>query len=315
MIVSSCPLRISLAGGSTDHPHFIEKYGEGSVISFPSNLRVYVTLHRDVAGLNALKKKFIVNYTRREEVDNMLDIKNDVVREVLKWFKIDYPMTISLTSDISSTGSGLASSSAYIMAMVNAINVLMRHNMTEYEICTVSYEIEKLFNPLVGQQDFYGSLSGGLKRINFFKNKTPSIEYISNNLWLDKITLISTGVNRSSTDVLSSINIDECVWLLDDVEQLHDAFVEKDSSKVFRVIRKSWINKKNTSNVICEHPAVAELDNIILDDENIYAHKLCGAGNGGFFLTFGSYGSLQKALDNDIIPIRISQEGLKIVQI
>jgi len=32
MIISSCPLRISLFGGSTDNPYFVEKYGRGSVI-------------------------------------------------------------------------------------------------------------------------------------------------------------------------------------------------------------------------------------------------------------------------------------------
>ena len=48
MIITSCPLRISLVGGSTDHPYFLEKYGTGSVISFPSTLRVYTTLHQDV---------------------------------------------------------------------------------------------------------------------------------------------------------------------------------------------------------------------------------------------------------------------------
>ena len=61
MIISSCPLRISLVGGSTDHPLFLKKYKRGSVISFPSNLRVYVTLHKDVGGINGVDKKFIIN--------------------------------------------------------------------------------------------------------------------------------------------------------------------------------------------------------------------------------------------------------------
>ena len=31
MLVASCPLRISLFGGSSDNPYFVEKYGYGSV--------------------------------------------------------------------------------------------------------------------------------------------------------------------------------------------------------------------------------------------------------------------------------------------
>ena len=32
MYIASCPLRISLFGGSTDNPYFVEKYGRGSVL-------------------------------------------------------------------------------------------------------------------------------------------------------------------------------------------------------------------------------------------------------------------------------------------
>ena len=38
MIIASCPLRVSLFGGSTDNPHFVDKYGYGSVISFACDL-------------------------------------------------------------------------------------------------------------------------------------------------------------------------------------------------------------------------------------------------------------------------------------
>ena len=46
MYIAHCPLRISLFGGSTDSPYFVEKYGYGSVISFASNLKTYVTVGR-----------------------------------------------------------------------------------------------------------------------------------------------------------------------------------------------------------------------------------------------------------------------------
>ena len=64
----SCPLRISLFGGSTDNPYFVEKYGRGSVISFTSNLKTYVTISQDKFGLNKDKHKYIINYSKREEV-------------------------------------------------------------------------------------------------------------------------------------------------------------------------------------------------------------------------------------------------------
>ena len=47
MFIASCPLRVSLFGGSTDNPVFVERYGYGSVISFACSLKTYITLHED----------------------------------------------------------------------------------------------------------------------------------------------------------------------------------------------------------------------------------------------------------------------------
>ena len=60
MYIASCPLRVSLFGGSTDNPYFVEKYGRGSVISFTSNLKTYVTISQDKIGLNKEKHKYII---------------------------------------------------------------------------------------------------------------------------------------------------------------------------------------------------------------------------------------------------------------
>ena len=46
MIVSKCPLRVSLVGGSTDLQSFIDKYGYGQVISFPISLYTYISLSK-----------------------------------------------------------------------------------------------------------------------------------------------------------------------------------------------------------------------------------------------------------------------------
>ena len=61
MLVASCPLRISLFGGSSDNPYFVEKYGYGSVISFTCDLKTYVTISQDRIGYNREKHKYIIN--------------------------------------------------------------------------------------------------------------------------------------------------------------------------------------------------------------------------------------------------------------
>ena len=59
MYIASCPLRVSLFGGSTDNPHFVDKYGYGSVISFACSLKTYVTITQDKFGLNKHDHKYL----------------------------------------------------------------------------------------------------------------------------------------------------------------------------------------------------------------------------------------------------------------
>ena len=57
MFYASCPLRVSLFGGSSDNPFYVEKYGYGSVISFTCDLKTYVTISQDKIGFNKQKGK------------------------------------------------------------------------------------------------------------------------------------------------------------------------------------------------------------------------------------------------------------------
>ena len=111
MYVASCLLRISLFGGSTDNPYFVDKYGRGSVISFSSNLKAYITLHEDKMGFNKVGRKYIINYARREEVDAVNEIQNEIIRNPLEYFGC-HPINVTMKSHAYSQGSGLASSSA-----------------------------------------------------------------------------------------------------------------------------------------------------------------------------------------------------------
>jgi len=315
MIISCCPLRISLVGGGSDHPYFIEKYKRGSVISFTSNLKVYVTLHKDIAGINYTDKKFIINYSQREEVENINDIRNDIVRKVLQYFDIDYTLTISLTSDISSSGSGLASSSAYILALISALNFQNNWNLSEFEVCKIGFNIEKSINPLVGQQDLFGSLEGGLKRIDFSLDSDPSITILPPIFDNENIYLIHTGICRNSTNILHNINIDNSFALLEEVSNFEKYIKSDNINKIYSTINDAWKIKKTTSDLICGNESIKVLDNILSLNPNIFAHKLCGAGNGGYFLVFGDISSIQQQITNTIIPISITNTGISVKKI
>jgi D-glycero-alpha-D-manno-heptose-7-phosphate kinase len=312
ILTTICPLRISLVGGSTDHPEFLNKYDKGNVISFPCNLKTYVTLHKDVFGINSIGNKYILNYSKREEVNFVNDIKNELIRICFEELNVSQ-INLFITSDVPSIGSGLATSSAYLMALIKAIYVMRETNITESEICKLAMSIEKKFNPLVGQQDFYGSI-GGLKKINFYRNDDPDIKYLDTEIFnhMD-MYLIYTGVSRSSTEVLKTINIDKSIPLLDDVITLENSIKNVDVDLFNKTIKNTWINKKNTSPMICENDELMILDLKISEDKNVLSHKLLGAGNGGYFLIFtpkNKFEEINKKYKN-INKIKISDTGIK----
>ena len=166
MYYASCPLRISLFGGSSDNPYFIEKYGYGSEISFTCDLKTYVTISQDKIGFNKQKGKYLINYSKREEVDKVGDIKNEVVRTVLEYFKMP-PVQVTLTSDAYSQGSGLASSSSYTISLIKACCLFLDIAIKEHDVCKLAYKLERTYNPYCGYQDPYGCGVGGFKRIEF----------------------------------------------------------------------------------------------------------------------------------------------------
>ena len=174
MIIASCPLRVSLLGGSTDLEDFISYYGCGQVISFPINLYTYVSVNKRYDG------KFLIQYSKTESVNKISDIKNDLVRVVLEHFNISTYITVALNADIPSHGSGLSSSSSFMIAMIKAISKFKEIELSDYEICNLALKLERKFNPLVGRQDPLGCGLKGFKHLEFNSKCKTKITPFSN---------------------------------------------------------------------------------------------------------------------------------------
>ena len=310
MIIVSCPLRISLFGGSTDNPYFVEKYGKGSVISFTSNLKTYITLHEDKLGYNFQGRKYIVNYSKREETEYIGDIKNELVRIVLNYFGC-FPLTVSMTSDAYSQGSGLASSSSYIIALIKCISMFQELNLTDIEICELALKLEQEMNPYCGYQDPYGCGIGGFKKIDFEKGGIIKYDFLSTDLFKHyDAHLVFTGITRNSKNVLQDVtaNIDKSFPLLKTVDNAYDALKRKDYSMFLELLNHSWEQKKQTSSLITENKEIQTIDNVLTESEEVIAHKLCGAGNGGFFLVFSKPNDLK--IPYKSIKIEVEPNGV-----
>ena len=311
MIYASCPLRISLFGGSTDNPYFVEKYGDGSVISFTCDLKTYVTISQDKIGFNKEKHKYIVNYSRREEVKKIEDIQNEVVKAVLEYFKMP-PVQVTLTSDAYSQGSGLASSSSYTISLIKACCLFLNLPIKEHDACKLAYKLERTYNPYCGYQDPYGCGIGGFKRIEFMGGDRVKYEYLSTDIFnYYDAHLVFTGVTRNSKKILKNItdNLEKVKPCLDTVESAHHALMDKDYETFLGYLTEGWKQKKQTSDSIVENKKIKRIDEILENNNSVVTHKLCGAGNGGFFLTFSKKGTL--TIPYSSVKIYAVPEGVK----
>ena len=310
MLIASCPLRISLFGGSTDNPYFVKEYGYGAVISFTCDLKTYVTISQDKIGFNKEQHKYIINYSKREEVSKVEDIQNEVVRTVLEHFNMP-PVQVTLTSDAYSQGSGLASSSSYTISLIKACCLFLKITMTESEICKLAYELERIYNPYCGYQDPYGCGVGGFKRIEFMNDDCIKYEFLSTELF-DKYDthLVFTGVTRNSKKILKNVtdNLEKVKPILNTVASAYENLIQKNYESFFDYLNQGWQQKKNTSSSICENEKIKEIDFALENNPSVLSHKLCGAGNGGFFLVFSDKDNLN--IPYESVKINLSPEGV-----
>ena len=286
MIVTKCPVRIGLVGGSSDLDSFMNRHGRGAVINFPVNIYTYVITHTDIVGHNAYYDKYIVNYSSKEVVDKIENIKNILVKTAFTEFDVP-PCYISMTSDVFSVGSGLASSSSYMVSLLKSISSMNNLNLSNYELSTLAMKLERKFNPLLGFQDTYGCGIGKLKRIDCTFKNSPQIKYLPDNIFNSfDMYVVYSGISRNSTNILKTINITDDTSMLCLVDEMQECIEKNDREKFIKLISSGWEIKKKTSKQITSNEKIRKIDNLFENDDDILCHKLCGAGNGGFFLLF-----------------------------
>ena len=308
MIITKTPFRISFAGGGSDIKSFY-KYYNGKVVSTTIDKYIYVVVRKQ---LGIYEFKYRVNWSKTEFTNSIDKIKHPIVREALRYFKIDYPMEITTFSDIPAN-TGLASSSAFAVGLVHALLALKRKKISKHLIASVAAKIEVDFlKRNIGKQDHFACAYGGINQITFFKNekvkvkKIKSKKIILNNL-RDNLQLYYTTIKRNASktlktqiklDDLQKKNIIKLTNFTDPISKIFSS--NKGSLNSFGLIlHQSWLIKK----AINIGTTTKEIDGYYEKalKNGAIGGKILGAGNGGFFLFFikAKYrAKLEKSLKN-----------------
>lgn len=287
-ILTVSPLRISFVGGGTDIPNYYLK-NSGKVVSTAINKYVYVFIKRHDT---AFGEKFRLSYSEVEHVNSIDEIKNNIIRECLKFLEIDEPLHISTLADLPA-GSGLGSSSSFTTALLLGLHKLKGEVVTKYQLAEEAchIEINKLQQP-IGKQDQYAVSFGGFNCFEFLPNNTVKIDPVLlsaklENEFIKRSVLFWTNQTRGATRILedqqqrSATNEIKLAKMYDLATEFRNNLQEIiDWTKLRNLISEGWELKKTFS------PLIEKFDknHLLLEVEKYYktGFKILGAGGGGF---------------------------------
>ena len=324
MIITKAPLRISFCGGGTDLAAFYERAGYGAVLSTSIDKYVCIAIHR------YFENKFLLKYSNTELTDTVDEIKHPLIRECLKLCRIQDPLEVTSFADIPSSGSGLASSSAFSVALLHACHVFQGRMPSKQTLASGACEVEidRIGEP-IGKQDQYASAYGGLNMIRFNADGSTWIDPVILPKGLkaeieSRLMLFYTGTTRNASSILfeqRSRTMDDrktfqaLVKIRDQAEQLRADLVAGNADALGHLLHEGWQLKREFATGVTS-PRLDEIYNSAIA-AGALGGKLLGAGGGGFFL-FYCHADRQEALraalkDLREIPFSMENQGSRVI--
>ena len=286
MIITQTPLRISFAGGGTDFPDFFNKH-RGRVVSMAVDKYIYCVVKERFDDL------IVVGYTKREVVEKVAEIGHELVREAMRKTGVKKGVEITFLSDIPSAGSGLGSSSAVTVGVLNALYQYRGKAVEAVKLAEEACEIEiEILGKPVGVQDQYIAAFGGIRYMEFSGRGVKVSEVAVNGETKDdlekQLMVFYTGRTRQAEEVLAEQkeNISKKTKLLNQMaDQAVKAkeFLERGRIEdLGKLLNKGWQLKKQMASRISDRE---------IDDKyraavkaGAWGGKICGAGGGGFLM-------------------------------
>jgi len=326
MIITRTPFRMSFFGGGTDFAGYYEnsRLGYGTVLSTALNMYVYIMVCK------RFDNKIRVCYRIQEMVDSVDEVQHNIVREAMKIAGITEGIDIVYSADIpmSTSGVGLASSSAFAVGMLEAFYALKGKYADKRKLADDAIHLERVLCAEAGGiQDQIAASFGGLNRINFSADGytvNPVIISPERKKTLnDNLMLFFTGISRFSSEIQKTTEksmkdkTQELLKMYELVDQAEQVLVNKDRDldDFGRLLDYTWQLKRGISSGISSD-SIDEQYNAAMK-AGALGGKLLGAGGGGFLLFYvpkEKQDSVRAALKNQLhVPFKFENEGTTIV--
>jgi D-glycero-alpha-D-manno-heptose-7-phosphate kinase len=325
MIITKTPFRVTLGGGGTDLASFYRENG-GFILAVAIDKYMFLNVNTPI-----LDDSIRVQYSRTEVVNHVDDIQHTLAREALRFFHIENGVEVVSIADIPA-GTGLGSSSCYVVGLLNAIHGLTQTAASPerlaQEACEI--ELERLHKP-IGKQDQYMAAYGGLTTLNISNDGHVNatrlclaidlVESLESNM-----LLFYTGAARDALSILrvqdsaTRAGINQVIGSLREIKdiglEIRDAILRGNLNRFGELLDTHWQIKKRLSGGI-SNPFIDECYALAKRNGAI-GGKICGAGGGGFLMLYceGNKAGLREAMRRAglrELNFRFEFEGSKVV--
>lgn len=293
MILARAPMRITLGGGGTDLPSYYSTYG-GFILSAAIDKYLYIYVNRPAAD-----SLIRVKYSRYEEVTDSDQVQHDLVRPALKFLGIKNNIEIVSMADVPA-GTGLGSSSTYLVALLTALYELKRERVPTQAVAEFAFKVEKeMAGHPVGKQDHYLAAFGGITCLDIAPDGRVQVTPLDISMTTaedlhSRVLLFFSGISRSANNILQEQHRDTQKEDPTVVESLHrtkemgyrvkEYLQNGDLEKFGHLLHEHWENKKRRSGAVSNPEIDGWYD--LAREAGALGGKVIGAGGGGFLMLY-----------------------------
>lgn len=304
MIVRArAPLRLGLAGGGTDVSPYCDVYG-GHVMNVTIDRYAYAIVAA-AEGRESCFHALDVGHEEFHSCNEAIDtsgplrlLKGVYARISRNFLNGDRPPLSVKTFSDAPPGSGLGSSSAMVVALVQAFVEYFSLPLGEYEVAQLAYDIERKDLKLAGgKQDQYAATFGGFNFMEFYADDRVVVNPLRIKDWVwaeleSSLVLYFTGLSRASADIIdqqsrnvsgkNQASIDAMHQLKQEAIQMKECILKGDLRRLESTLQAGWEAKKKTATSI-SNPLIEQVEQVAFA-HGARAAKVSGAGGGGFMM-------------------------------
>ena len=325
MIVTRTPFRVTLGGGGTDLPSFYREHG-GFILAVAIDKYMYLNVNTPIVD-----DKIRVKYNQSELVNHVDEVQHTLAREALRHFNVTRGIEIVSIADIPA-GTGLGSSSAYLVGLLNALHALTQNPVGPERLAEEACHIElDILKKPIGKQDQYMAAVGGLTTLDITRDGKVQVTRLGLDIEIlealeNNILMFYTHDMRDATAILTKQdsaakrNDRAVVTSLQEIKQIGmeicSSIVAGNLRRFGELMDVHWQLKKRLSEGITNPQIDAWYE--LAKRNGTIGGKISGAGGGGFLMLYCEDGKqrLREAMRQAglrELNFRFDFEGSKVV--